>query len=182
MPDTTFNSSIRPVTEADGPQLLELYRAVARQGAGIARTEPEVTETYIRNNLHNALTRGIGLVAVANGRIAAEIHCSRPEPLVFRHVLGDLTIAVHPDFQGQGLGQQLFQALLDEIQTRRPDILRVELITRESNRRAIALYERLGFRVEGRMERRIVSHGALEADIPMAWFNPNYGADEQQFA
>lgn len=179
MPDTSFNPSIRPVTEADYLQILDLYRAVARQGGGIARTEPEITETYVRNNLHNALTRGIGLVAVADGRIAAEIHTSRPEPLVFRHVLSDLTIAVHPDFQGQGLGRQLFQALLDEVQTRCPYILRVELITRESNGRAIALYERLGFRVEGRLERRIVGHGVLEADIPMAWFNPNYGGAEQ---
>lgn len=170
----TTNPNIRPVAEADYLQILELYRAVARQGDGIARTAPEITEAYVRNNLQNALTIGIGLVAVVEGRIAAEIHTSPPAPLAFRHVLSDLTIAVHPDFQGQGLGRRLFQALLDDIQTRRPHILRVELITRESNRRAIALYEQLGFRVEGRMERRIAGSGGLEADIPMAWFNPNY--------
>jgi ribosomal protein S18 acetylase RimI-like enzyme len=61
--------------------------------------------------------------------------------------------------------------LLDDIQLNRPDILRVELIARESNSKAIQLYEKLGFKIEGRFENRISNdNNSFEADIPMAWF------------
>jgi len=52
----------------------------------------------------------------------------------------------------------------------RPDIQRVELISRESNRKAILFYESLGFRQEGEFVSRIRNvDGSLESDIPMAW-------------
>lgn len=165
---------IRLVAATDAAQLLELYQAVARQGGGIARVESEVTMPYIQYLLQTVLARGIGIVALFDDRIVAEVHCSRSELSVFRHMLTDLTIAVHPEFQNRGLGRQVFQYLLDHVSQHRPDILRVELITREGNQRAIALYKRLGFREEGRMEGRIMLPDGLDADVPMAWFNPNY--------
>jgi putative acetyltransferase len=92
---------------------------------------------------------------------------------VFSHVLGDLTLAVHPDAQGRGIGRQLLEALLDVVVRERPHITRVELITRESNLRAIGLYRQLGFLEEGRMPGRIHSvGGGYEADVPMAWRRP----------
>ena len=49
-------------------------------------------------------------------------------------------------------------------------ISRVELIVRESNERALAFYESLGFEREGEMRGRILNaDGSLESDIPMAW-------------
>jgi putative acetyltransferase len=87
----------------------------------------------------------------------------------------DLTIAVHPEFQGKKIGRTLFTIFLEEIATNRPDIGKVELITRESNLRAIQLYQSLGFRIEGRLEMRIKTpEGNYEADIPMGWQNPNF--------
>ncbi|MBN3063472.1 ribosomal protein S18-alanine N-acetyltransferase [Pectobacterium aquaticum] len=52
-------------------------------------------------------------------------------------------IAVHPDHQRQGLGRQLLEHLIDEMERR--GILTLWLEVRESNARAIALYESLGF-------------------------------------
>ncbi|MDT7546444.1 MAG: [ribosomal protein S18]-alanine N-acetyltransferase [Actinomycetota bacterium] len=57
------------------------------------------------------------------------------------------TIAVARTAQGQGLGATLLQALLDEA-TRRGQ-RRVLLEVRADNARAIALYERFGFRRSG---------------------------------
>lgn len=66
-------------------------------------------------------------------------------------------------------------AFLDQIKAYRPDILRVELVTQESNARAINLYKSVGFIIEGRLEKRIrMYNNTLEADIPMAWFNENF--------
>ena len=42
-------------------------------------------------------------------------------------------------------------------------------MVREGLTHAIRLYERLGFRLEGRFERRFrLANGAYEADLPMA--------------
>jgi ribosomal-protein-alanine N-acetyltransferase len=57
------------------------------------------------------------------------------------------TIAVARHAQGNGLGAQLLQELLDEAARRRQP--RVLLEVRADNARAIALYERFGFRRSG---------------------------------
>ena len=74
-----------------------------------------------------------------------------------------------------GIGKALFSTFLNEIKNLYPSILRVELITRESNKKGISLYKNLGFIEEGRFEKRILPEThILEADIPMVWFNPNF--------
>jgi len=150
-----------------------LYQAVAATPGGIARTVGEVTTEYVDDFVAQSLQRGILIVAEAAGSpgLAAELHAYRSELHVFAHVLGDLTVAVHPTAQGQGIGRQLFTRLLDEVALDHPDITRVELVTQESNVRALQLYESVGFRREGRLESRIRnSSGGFEADIPMAWY------------
>jgi ribosomal protein S18 acetylase RimI-like enzyme len=164
---------IRSAKPTDIEAIEILYRTVARSRTGIARTEAEITTAYVQNNVEKGLNTGFCLVAEHPDDVAVligEIHCSKLGPQVFDHVLGDLTIVVHPDWQGRGVGRRLFSTLLESIKTKRPDILRVELIARESNVKAIALYEQLGFRIEGRFEGRIARpNGSFEADIPMAW-------------
>lgn len=79
------------------------------------------------------------------------------------------------EYQGKGLGKIFFETVLDYIMENRNDIFRVELIARESNTKAIKLYEDIGFKIEGRLVNRIKNNeNNFEADIPMAWFNPNF--------
>lgn len=135
----------------------------------------EITDDYVHDFVEHSLERGIIVVAEFAGtsRLAGEIHAYRSDIELFSHVLGDLTIAVHPDAQGQGVGRRMFSRLLDEVKADHADISRVELITSDSNARAQRLYESLGFRQEGRLEGRIRSvNGGVEADIPMAWLRP----------
>jgi len=173
-----FNA--RPATTADLEAIYQLYKSVAAQPIGIARSPEEVTKEYVQCFMSEANAAGIELV-IENPddplELIAEIHCTRPAPKIFSQVLNELTIAVHPGFQGRGLGKKIFMSLLDFITTNRPDILRVELFVQESNERAIALYKKIGFVPEGRFEKRIVGkHQQLEADIPMAWINPAHCA------
>lgn len=170
--------TIRHATAGDAAKIFALYKAVGAAPIGIARSPAEVSMAYIENFMQQAAHAGIELVIDhphnAN-EIIAEIHCHQPAPKIFSHILGDLTIAVHPAFQGNGLGKKIFTQLLAYITASRPDILRVELFVQESNERAIALYKKIGFIPEGRFEKRVhARHGLVEADIPMAWFNPSY--------
>lgn len=155
--------------------ILELYKTVATNTAGIAREANEITEEYINYAILETLNSGIGFVAYVNSRLAGEIHCYKLKPNIFKHILSELTIVVHPEYQNMGIGRALFSALLKNVETTRSDILRIELISRKSNTKAISLYEKLGFKKEGKLEFRIKrKDGSFEADVPMAWFNPNF--------
>lgn len=156
----------------DHAAILELYRTVAAVEGGLARTADEVTADYVAGFLERSISTGIIVVAreARSGKVVGEIHGYRLGPRVFAHVLGELTIAVHPEFQGSGIGRRIFTEFMRRVVEERPEIERVELIARESNSKAIVFYESLGFVIEGRFERRIRSvDGGTEADIPMAW-------------
>ena len=156
----------------DIPSIEELYLRVAAVEGGLARNASEISREYIEHIVSKSITYGIELVATTNNpsRIIGDIHCYRNGIQTFKHVLGDLTIAVDPEYQGKGIGRMLFTELLDEVKTNCPDILRIELIARESNERALRFYESLGFRQEGRLKNRIQSvNGGFEDDIFMAW-------------
>lgn len=171
------NYIVRKATASDKEKISLLYKKVSKILGGLARNNDEITEDYINHFCTKSQTNGIQLVIENDNKIIAEIHCYKLEPLVFNHILSELTIAVDPDFQGKGLGKLIFQSLLQIIEKERNDILRVELIARESNQKAIQLYQKLGFIVEGRFEKRIsASTNNFEADIPMVWFNPSFNS------
>lgn len=162
----------------DFQRIKSLYKETAKHEGGIARLENEITDDYIQRFLTESVTTGLIIVAEHPedpDRLIAEIHAYKPGINVFDHIFSNLTLVVHPEFQGRKIGRTIFTIFLEEITRNHPDIGKVELITRESNLKAIALYESLGFAIEGRLEMRIkTSHGTYEADIPMGWQNPAY--------
>lgn len=168
------NYIIRKATMDDEQALKKLYKKVAAIPGGLARTEHEITYAYIHKTLLAGVERGLALVVEKDNALIGSMIKYRLEPKIFSHVLADGSILIDPDYQGKGIGSQLISQFLQEIQDHHPDILRVEIIARESNP-ALKLYEKLGFKQEGRFEKRIQGvHGNLEADIPMAWMNPNF--------
>ena len=56
-----------------------------------------------------------------------------------------MNVAVHPDWRRQGIAEQLIDNLIEELKKRGSHALMLEV--RASNAPAIALYEKLGFRV-----------------------------------
>lgn len=170
--------TVRQSIPADKLKIFSLYRKVARISGGIARSEDEVSEAYIDDFMHHSASTGVEFVVEHPHNtelIIAEMHGYKMIPKAFAHVLSNLTIAVDPDFQGKGIGKLMFTHFIENISQNRPDILRVELVTQESNAKAIGLYQSLGFVLEGRMEKRIgFFNKAIEADLPMAWFNKNF--------
>jgi ribosomal protein S18 acetylase RimI-like enzyme len=168
----------REAIETDVVAIFDLYKRVARHEGGIARLESEVTQEYVSNFVTKAVASGLIIICEHPDNpevIIGEIHAYKSGLKVFNHVLGDLTLVVDPEHQGKKIGRTMFTIFLNEIVKNRPDVGKVELISRESNARAITLYQSLGFRIEGRMEMRIRdTNGCYEADIPMGWQNPNY--------
>ena len=160
---------IRASTPADAPAILELHTAVAAHGGGLAREPDGMDLSGVETALARLFANGVALSAWEDGAIAGEIHASRLGPRQFDRNLTDLTVAVHPDVQGRGVGAALFEALFVEAAKLTPHIERIELMCREGNLPAVRLYQRLGFVVEGRFTRRVrLSDGTIEDDLAMA--------------
>lgn len=159
---------IRPLTLLDVDALVAMHRAAAAAPGGLARTPEEIDAAYVSGFVAKASANGVALGAWDGDDLAGEIHAARMGIAQFAHVLTDLTVAVHPAWQGKGLGSRLFEALFEAAGKLSPKIERVELMAREGNAGAIRLYERLGFRIEGRFEGRVrMPDGSTEADIAM---------------
>lgn len=169
----TENSlTIRFATRQDLDAISTLHRTVARVSQGIARTEPELTDAYFGGLFDTVEKRGLMLIAVNGaGQIVGEIHAAKTGLTIFDHNLMGLTIVVHPDEQGKGIGKQLFGAFLTEVQRRFPEVRRVELESRASNQKSIALYRSVGFMEEGRMKNKDCNaDGSFEDSVLMAWY------------
>ena len=83
---------------------------------------------------------GICLAASTDDRLAGYLICSR-----YDQVWHLMNIAVAPEHRGSGVAGRLMRRLIDESQGTLPFTLEV----RVSNRRAIGMYERFGFRSAG---------------------------------
>ncbi|WP_319371320.1 GNAT family N-acetyltransferase [uncultured Ilyobacter sp.] len=181
--------NIRYASIEDMSKIKSLYSEVAKTEGGIARFQYEITESYILEFIKNSVESGVILVAENESRdIIGEIHTYRSGLRVFDHVFTNLTIAVSPNHENKGkklfftlleiveknkdilrVGKKLFFTLL-EIVEKNKDILRVELIARESNKKAIDFYKKLGFEIEGALRNKIKnSNGKMESDIIMGW-------------
>jgi putative acetyltransferase len=160
--------SFRPLGLIDAPNVLAVMR---RAEGGLGRLPEEMDLPWMEEALSGALAGGVAIGAWEGNRLIGMIKTSRMPSVQFQHVLWDLTVAVDPEFQGRGVGQGLFAQLMASARSMTPRVERIELVVREGLTHAIRLYERLGFRQEGRFERRFrLADGTYEADLPMVLF------------
>ena len=105
------------------------------------------------------------MVALVDGKLVGWCDIM-PTPRPTRAHCGVLGIGIARDFRGRGIGRELMRAALER--ARRTQLTRIELSVRESNRNAIALYQRMGFEVEGLKRNAVRVDGAYENDVCMA--------------
>ncbi|TKB48870.1 GNAT family N-acetyltransferase [Ferrimonas sediminicola] len=117
-------------------------------------------------NLHLLVVELQGRV-VANGGLELSTAPRR------RHV-ANLGMAVHPEFQGQGVGTALLSALL-ELADNWLALRRVELEVYTGNQPALALYRKQGFEVEGTAREYAFRDGHYVDALLMARLRPQAG-------
>ena len=93
---------------------------------------------------------GICLAAEADGGLIGYLVCSR-----YADVWHLMNVAVTPEWRRQGVASRLLESLFDEA---RPDA-RYTLEVRTSNRGAIAMYRRFGFKPAGHRRRYYHDNG-----------------------
>lgn len=90
------------------------------------------------------------------GTAIGEIHLSKLPANAIHHRHTEIGIDILPGFQGKGYGREAIEWALDYA-FRRTGLHRVRIRAFEWNARALQLYEKVGFRVEGR-EREALWH------------------------
>jgi hypothetical protein len=91
------------------------------------------------------------------------------------HVLTDATLMIHPDYQKFGYGAKLFIKFLDTIKNNMLHIMKFEILPHDSNKFAVQMYEKLGFKMELKNENRIRNYdGNFGSELLMSWINPNF--------
>ena len=104
---------------------------------------------------------GICLAAVRGGRLVGYLVCSR-----YDRVWHVMNVSVDPERRRQGIASTLLAHLLERIDD---PAAQLTLEVRESNRGAVALYERLGFRAAGVRRRYYQDNGE---DAVIMWRTP----------
>ena len=135
---------------------------------------PFASEEAQRARLADSLAPGradVLIVAERGGEVvgSAGMHPCGTSPRR-RHAMS-IGISVPPEAQGQGVGTALMRALCDYAD-RWIGILRLELSVYVDNARAIALYRRFGFEIEGRYRGYVLRDGEFIDAFAMARFHP----------
>lgn len=167
-PRVMIEPTIRPAREDDAPLLAAAERAIAVVPGQLVSRPEELLEERFAQKI-GALARaenGRYLVAELDGVIVGH-GLLDPLPLAaVRHVV-HLTLAVHPGWQGRGVGRALLLALIAWARAA-PAVGKIELHVRAPNERAQALYRSVGFVEVGRWRRRVqVAPGQYVDDVAM---------------
>lgn len=141
---------IREVTLDDTAALLSLKRRLDRE-SDFMMLEPDeraTTEEEERGHIADVLVRNNStiLVADAGSELAGYLEASGGMYRRNRHVV-EIVVGVRGGYIGRGIGTRFFERL--DAWARSAGIRRLELTVMRNNHRALRLYERAGFEVEG---------------------------------
>lgn len=162
---------IRPIEAKDAAGVAQLRRTpgVFENMLGIPSYRNTTSEEYIS-----------GLGSTSHVFVAVDTDSEPSEQVIglsglevghmdrVRHS-GGMGIMVHPDYQGQGIGKQLMEAVLDMADNWLM-LVRVELTVYADNHRAIHLYEKYGFEKEGLKRMAVIRSGQYIDELIMARF------------
>ena len=159
--------TIAPIAREHIESFHRCLDTVARERRYLALVEApplEETRKFVESNIANS---HIQLVALVDGEVVGWCDILPRRMPMFGHC-GELGIGVLPGFRGRGIGKRLATEALRL--AREKGFERVELGVFASNVAARALYERLGFVVEGVKRRARKLDGEYDDVVLMALF------------
>jgi ribosomal protein S18 acetylase RimI-like enzyme len=130
--------------------------AVCRERIYLAFLEaPPIEETraFLRGNMARGAPQ---LVATTADRVVGWCDVNPNERPTMRHG-GVLGIGLLGEYRGRGLGEKLMLMTLEAAHTF--GLTRVELSVRHDNARALRLYRKVGFEIEGQKRRAVLVDG-----------------------
>lgn len=144
---------LRTAEPRDAESLLAYMRTTTAETPYLIREPDEVTmtleqeEAFLQSKLDK--DRELLLIAEIDGRHIGS--CSLMEVLPYRRFdhRCSIAIALYQEFCGAGIGEIMLRALLEAAKQAGYEQAELEVVS--DNRRAMALYEKLGFEKHGRL-------------------------------
>lgn len=170
--------NIRKTLRSDRSEVARIYRTAWEGTEGIARRPHEITETYIFSLLNKEEDQIVSLVAEnEEGEIIGVIHAVKDGLEAHDHIISDLTIIIHPDWQRKGVAKALGFAFLNHITEKRQDVMRVEMAL-PTKITTVDAFKNEGFVEEGKIANRFRNpDGTFQDILLLAWINPNFDPD-----
>ncbi|WP_239005189.1 GNAT family N-acetyltransferase [Legionella sp. MW5194] len=122
----------------------------------------EMTRDFVKQNKEGNWPH---LIAVHENEVIGWCDISALDRPVFAHS-GSLGIGVRKGYRGMGVGKALLTEALRR--AREKGLTRIELTVREHNKAAIALYQHVGFVIEGIHKNAVRIDGRYENHLSMA--------------
>jgi putative acetyltransferase len=174
--ETTFRAKngkplrFRPEKASDTEMLWAMFSTLSE--ASVSNLIPPFTRERIEGWTSNIdFSKVLAIVAVTEDknkpRIVASASLKFHSEEVFNHKV-ELGITVHDDYQNLGIGTALLSHLLGI--ARQKGLKKVYLIVNTENAKAIALYKKAGFEVEGTLRREMHLNGKYIDEYRMALF------------
>jgi RimJ/RimL family protein N-acetyltransferase len=163
--------TIREAEPKDAAKLIAYVQEIAAEPglhivmqAGEFNLTVEQEEQFVANCA--AADNSLFLIAESEGEIVGALTCIGGHRRAIRHA-SELGITVAKEWRGQGIGTAMMERAI-EWAKKNGVTIRIELTAFVRNKDAIRLYERLGFKVEGRRQKAIFRDGVYQDNLVMA--------------
>lgn len=142
----------RPEARSDLKMVWEMFSTLSEDSLRFIPTRftMERVESWIENLDYDQVLPILAVIRESSGRdrVVASAALLFSEDEAFKHN-AEFGITVHDDYQNRGLGTILIQHMIDI--ARKKGLKKIYLIVSTENKRAIKVYERCGFKIEGRL-------------------------------
>lgn len=166
---------IREATEDDAGQLIAYLVELSGEPdiplpltPGSVNLTLEQEREYLRSHIEPE--NSIYLVAEVDGEIVGSVDCTADDSALTRDMTRhcvEIGVSVRRPWRDRGIGTALLQRAIDWARNL-GNIGRIELEVFDYNERAIHVYEKLGFQVEGRRRRAYLRDGRYIDSLWMA--------------
>ncbi len=162
--------NFRPEKPSDTEMLWSMFSTLSEES--LSNLIPPFTRERIESWTNNIdYDKVLPIVAVTkeknNQRIIGSASLQFNPQEVFKHK-AELGLTVHDNYQNMGIGTALLNHMLAIARTKK--LRKVYLIVNTDNERAIHLYKKAGFEIEGKLSKEIYLKGKYGDEYRMAIF------------
>lgn len=160
---------LRPELVTDLEMLWEMFSTLSQESLRFLPNPftRERIEGWVNNIDYNRVLPIVAIVREPSGRerIVASATLRFHQDEASRHKTG-FGITVHDDYQNRGLGTIMTQYMIEI--AHRKGLKKVYLLVTTDNERAIHVYNKCGFKIEGRLKKEHYTNGEYGDDYRMA--------------
>lgn len=149
---------IRPAVLADIKSIFDFIKSIAVKETNNVISLPEEfsltmldQEKWVKYYTENEYS--LLLVAEADDKIVGVLDFKNNSKIRLSHS-GEFGISILPEFQDKKIGSKMIEYLITWARSK-PKLKKINLSVFESNKRAIHVYENLGFRIEGQQKNAV---------------------------